>query len=45
MSSLKTLLDVSGIIGNQTSGLNFRIGDIVANDTYIKISLFRFGLL
>ena len=37
MSALKTLLDVSGIIGNQTSGLNFRIGDIVANDTYIKI--------
>ena len=37
MSSLKTLLDVSGIIGNQTSGLNFRIGDIVTNDTYIKI--------
>ena len=34
---LKTLLDVSGIIGNQTTGLNFRIGDIVGNDTYIKI--------
>ena len=37
MSALKTLLDVSGIIGNSTTGLNFRIGDIISNETYIKI--------
>ena len=37
MTTLTTLLDVSGMIGNTTSGLNFRIGDIVTNDTYIKI--------
>ena len=37
MTTLKTLLDVSGIIGNITTGINFRIGDVVTNDTYIKI--------
>lgn len=35
--ALTTLLDVSGMIGNTTSGLNLRIGDIVTNETYIKI--------
>ena len=37
MTTLKTLLDVSGMIGNSTTGLNFRIGDVVSNQTYIKV--------
>jgi len=35
--SIRSLLDVSGLIGNTTTGLNFRIGDITSSQNYIKI--------